>query len=202
VLRDGDKIQVGSTTILKFTYSDELEENFRERMLDAALRDGLTGAFNKGHFNQQLQSEVAYARRHATPLSLLMLDADHFKKVNDTYGHPAGDYVLASLAEIVHGAIRTEDLFARVGGEEFAVLCRGVGANQSLALAERLRSTVETFAFAHQGRRFRVSISVGVAAWFDQPNSATQLIADADEALYKAKSSGRNRVVVRAFREP
>jgi diguanylate cyclase (GGDEF)-like protein len=201
ILRDGDKIQVGSTTILKFTYSDELEEHFREKMLDAALRDGLTGAFNKGHFNQQLPIEIAYARRHATPLSMLMFDVDHFKKVNDTFGHPAGDYVLATLGEMVQGMTRTEDLFARVGGEEFAILCRGVGANQSLALGERLRSTVETFSFVHQGRRFRVTISVGVAAWFDQPDSGTQLVADADEALYKAKNSGRNRVVVRAFRD-
>lgn len=201
VLRDGDKIQMGSTTILKFTYADELEESFRQKMQEAALHDGLTGAYNKGHFLQRLQTEVAYAKRHQTPLSLLMLDVDHFKRINDTCGHPVGDYVLAALAQIIQGTIRAEDLFARFGGEEFAVLCRGETANNALVLAERIRSAVETFGFEHQGRRLGVTVSVGVASWFDQPHSATQVIADADEALYKAKNSGRNRVVVRAFRE-
>lgn len=200
VLRDGDKIQIGSSTVLKFTYSDELEETFLQTMQDAAVHDGLTGAFNKGHFLQQLETEAAYAKRHGAPLSLLMLDVDHFKRVNDSCGHPAGDYVLAALARIVQGAIGTEDLFARFGGEEFVVLCRGETADSALALAERLRTAVEYFAFEHHGRRLRVTVSIGVASWFDQAHSATQLVADADEALYEAKNGGRNRVIVRAFR--
>jgi diguanylate cyclase (GGDEF)-like protein len=200
VLRDGDKIQVGSTTVLKFTYADELEESFQQKMHETAVRDGLTGAFNKGHFLQRLQTEAAYAKRHKVPLSLLMMDVDHFKKINDSFGHPAGDFVLASLGQIVQGTIRAEDLLARFGGEEFAVLCRGVSANRALVLAERIRSMVEGFRFEHHSRRLRVTVSIGVASWFDQPDSATQLVADADDALYKAKNSGRNRVVVRAFR--
>lgn len=200
VLRDGDKIQMGSTTILKFTYADELEESFRQKMQEAALHDGLTKAYNKGHFLHRLPTEVAYAKRHGAPLSLLMLDVDHFKRVNDTYGHPAGDYVLATLAQIVQGTLRAEDLFVRFGGEEFAVLCRGATADNALTLAERLRTKIGAFAFDHHGRRIPVTVSIGVAAWFDQPDSATRLIADADEALYKAKETGRNRVVVRAFR--
>lgn len=198
VLHDGDKVQVGSTTILKFTYADELEETFRQRMQEAALRDGLTKAYNKGHFLQQLPIEVAYAKRHRTPLSLVMLDVDHFKRINDTYGHPAGDYVLATLAQIVQGTLRTEDLFARFGGEEFAVLCRGATADEALVLAERLRTTIVSFTFKHCGRPFPVTVSFGVASWSDGPDSARELIADADAALYKAKAGGRNRVVVRA----
>jgi diguanylate cyclase (GGDEF)-like protein len=198
VLRDGDKIQVGSTTILKFTYADELEESFQQRMHDAALYDGPTKACNKRHFLHRLDTEVAYAKRHAAPLSLLMLDVDHFKQVNDRHGHLAGDHVLATLAQIVRGTIRSEDLLARYGGEEFAVLCRGTPIENALALAERLRAKVETFLFVPHRQRIPVTISVGVAAWFDQPDSATQLIADADAALYKAKAGGRNRVVVRA----
>ncbi len=200
VLSDGDKIQMGSTTILKFTYADELEEKFQQKMHDAALYDALTKACNKRHFLHRLETEVAYAKRHSTPLSLLMIDIDHFKRINDGHGHPAGDHVLSTLGQIVSSALRTEDLFARFGGEEFAVLCRGVTANSALSLAERLRARVETFAFEYQGRRIPVTISVGVAAWFDQADSATKLISDADEALYKAKGSGRNRVVVRAVR--
>ncbi len=195
VLHDGDKIQMGSTTILKFTYGDELEENFQRSMHDAALYDGLTKACNKRHFLHQLQTECSYAKRHRTPLSLLMLDADHFKQVNDHHGHLAGDHVLVTLAEVVRGTLRAEDLFARYGGEEFAVLCRGSSLDNVLALAERLRAKVETFVFEHHDQRIPVTISVGVASWFDQPDSTTKLIADADAALYKAKARGRNRVV-------
>jgi diguanylate cyclase (GGDEF)-like protein len=198
VLRDGDKIQVGSTTILKFTHADELEENFQRKMHDAALYDGLTKALNKRHFLHRLGTEVAYAKRHGAPLSLLMLDVDLFKEVNDRHGHLAGDYVLATLSQIVRSTIRTEDLFARYGGEEFAVLCRGTAIENALVLAERLRAKVETFLFEQHRQRIPVTISVGVASWFDQSDSATQLIAAADAALYKAKAGGRNRVVVRA----
>jgi two-component system cell cycle response regulator len=200
VLRDGDQIQVGSTSILKFTYADELEESFQQRMHDAALYDGLTKACNKRQFLRRLDTEVAYAKRHAAPVSLLMLDVDHFKQVNDRHGHLAGDHVLSTLAQIVQSTIRTEDLLARYGGEEFAVLCRGTPIESALVLAERLRAKVETFLFEEHQKRIPVTISVGVAAWFDQPDSATQLIANADAALYKAKAGGRNRVVVRAVR--
>jgi diguanylate cyclase (GGDEF)-like protein len=201
VLRDGDKIQMGSTTILKFTYADELEENFRQRMYDAALYDPLTKACNKRHFMHRLETEVSYAKRHATPLTLLMLDIDHFKKINDDYGHPVGDHVLATLGQIVNGNLRTEDVFARYGGEEFAVLCRATTADNALALAERLRTQIAGHTFKHHGRALPVTVSIGVASWFEQPDSVTQLIADADAALYKAKETGRNRTVVRAFRE-
>jgi two-component system cell cycle response regulator len=195
-LRDGDKIQVGATTILKFTYHDELDDHFQQRMYDAALQDGLTRAFNKRHFLDRLALEVAYARRHSAPLSLLMLDVDHFKQVNDRYGHLAGDQVLVQLAQIIEAQRRQEDLFARYGGEEFAVLCRGVSLGAALMMAERVRGIVEATSFEHQGRRMPVTVSIGVAvhsaAAADGP---TQLVADADAALYGAKRGGRNRVV-------
>jgi diguanylate cyclase (GGDEF)-like protein len=199
VLRDGDKIQVGSTTILKFTYADELEEKFQQSMHRAALYDGLTKACNKRHFLHRLQIEVSYAKRHGTPLSLLMLDVDHFKQVNDRHGHLVGDHVLATLAQIVRGTLRAEDLLARYGGEEFAVLCRGAIIDNALALAQRLRVKVENLVFESHGQRFSVTISVGVASWFDQRDSTTQLISDADAALYEAKAGGRNRVMVCAI---
>jgi two-component system cell cycle response regulator len=195
LLRDGDKIQMGSTTILKFTYGDELEESFQQKMYDAALHDGLTGAFNKRYFLDRLPTEAAYARRHKTPLTLLMFDVDHFKQVNDRHGHVAGDYVLATIAGIVTGTLRTEDLFARYGGEEFAVLCRGATLEKAAVLAERLRAKVETHLFAHHGDRISVTISVGVSTFVDRADAATQLVADADAALYRAKRAGRNRVV-------
>lgn len=195
LLHDGDKIQMGSTTILKFTYGDELEENFQQKMYDAALHDGLTGAFNKRHFLDRLPTEVAFARRHRTPLSLLMFDVDHFKLVNDRHGHVAGDYVLATIAGIVRSTLRTEDLFARYGGEEFSVLCRNSTLEKASVLAERLRAKVETHLFEHHGKRIQVTISLGVSSFVDHADAATQLIADADAALYHAKRTGRNRVV-------
>src|ERR1700722_13847910 len=194
-LKDGDKIQVGSTTILKFTYADRLEEAFQQKMYEAALHDGLTRAYTKRYFLDRLPTEVAYARRHATPLSLLMLDVDHFKVVNDTHGHPAGDYVLVMLSQLVATALRTEDIFARYGGEEFLVLCRGVTLDNAALLAERLRGRIAAAAFEYQAKDIPVTISIGVASYFDQPNAETQLIAHADAALYQAKRAGRNRVV-------
>ena len=197
-LRDGDKIQFGSTTILKFTYHDKLEENFQRAMYDAALRDDLTKAFNKKHFLDRLEQEVAFVRRHTAPLSLVMFDVDHFKRVNDTFGHVAGDYVLSKLAAVAHGAVRAEDLFARYGGEEFSILCRGIPLLSAGSMAERLRASVESTEFVFDAREIPVTISLGVAAMPDLPaENGTQLIAAADEALYAAKHGGRNRVCLK-----
>lgn len=194
-LRDGDKIQVGSTTILKFTYADRLEEDFQQKMYQAALHDGLTKAFCKRYFLDRLPTEIAYSRRHGSPLSLVMLDVDHFKNVNDRHGHPAGDYVLATMSEVIMGALRTEDLFARYGGEEFSVLCRGVTLDNAAYMAERLRGLIQSTAFVYQGTRIPVTVSMGVASGLVGDDAATHLIARADAALYEAKRGGRNRVV-------
>lgn len=197
-LSDGDKIRLGSTTILKFTYNDRLDESFQQQIYDAALRDALTKAYNRKYFLDQLETEIAYARRHRTPLSLVMFDVDHFKKINDTYGHLAGDFVLTKLAKISMATVRTEDIFARYGGEEFCVICRGVPLPNAGTLGERLRVVVESTSFDHEGTAIPVTISVGVAASPDLPvENAAQLIAGADEALYEAKRGGRNRVLLK-----
>ena len=167
-------------------------------MYDAALHDGLTKAFNKRHFLERLAVEVAYARRHKTPLTLIMLDVDHFKHVNDKFGHLAGDHVLVGLAAIIEKQLRTEDLFARYGGEEFAVLCRGASLGNAAVLGERLRVQVEQAKFEHGGNVIPVTISLGIAAHSEKaPDGATHLVAEADAGLYDAKRGGRNRVVAR-----
>jgi diguanylate cyclase (GGDEF)-like protein len=195
-LEDGDKIQVGSTTILKFTFHDSLDESFQRQMYESALRDGLTKVFNKKYFLDRLESEFAYAIRHKSPLSLVMFDIDHFKKINDTHGHLAGDYALATLANVVSGTIRQEDVFARYGGEEFAVICRGVDLVGAVAFGERIRRMVAAQLFVYQDVELKVSVSVGVAAVPDVGmREHAELIAAADEALYEAKRGGRNRVV-------
>jgi two-component system, cell cycle response regulator len=195
VLRAEDKIQLGPNILLKFTMHDELEENFQRQMYDAALRDGLTRAFNKKYFLTRLDTELAYARRHKTHLSLVMLDVDHFKRVNDTLGHLAGDAVLVTLSQLVTRTLRSEDVFARYGGEEFAIICRGVSCDQACVLAERIRSLVASTPFEAAGTAFGVTVSLGVAGMPEYAaESSVQLVAAADEALYASKRAGRDRV--------
>jgi diguanylate cyclase (GGDEF)-like protein len=196
-LVDGDKIQIGETTILKFTYNDSLEEKFQTQMYNSALRDGLTQLFNKQYFTDRIQPELAFALRHSAPLSLILFDIDRFKAINDTFGHLAGDKVLATIGQHLLRLVRTEDVVARYGGEEFAVLCRDTDARNARVLAERLRRAIEQLAIVHNGRRLAITISVGVAAVPGLDiTQAEQLIAAADAALYEAKRAGRNRVVV------
>jgi len=196
-LVDGDKILVGSTTILKFTYHDNLDEMFQRQMYESALRDGLTKAFNKKYFTDRLESEFTFATRHASPLALVLFDIDHFKKVNDTHGHQAGDHVLFEISTLLSGALRAEDVFARYGGEEFAVICRGSDETQAQVVGERMRKSVESHRFVYEGTLIPVTISVGIAVL---PNAAVKdandVVGFADQALYKSKNAGRNRVTV------
>jgi diguanylate cyclase (GGDEF)-like protein len=195
-LRDGDKIQVGSTTILKFTFHDSLDENFQRQMYESALRDGLTKAFNKKYFLERLESEFAYALRHKTPLSLVMFDIDHFKKINDTHGHLVGDHALVALSNLITQTIRKEDVFARYGGEEFAVICRGVDLPGAHQFGERIRAKVEALRTSYGKVELKMTVSVGVSAVADVGMREMQeLIGIADDALYQAKRQGRNRVV-------
>jgi len=194
-LNDGDKVQVGTQTVLRFSYQDDLDEEFQRRMVESALRDGLTKAYNKKYFGERLASELAYAQRHASPLSLLMIDLDHFKRVNDGFGHLAGDYVLATFAQLVFDAIRREDVFARYGGEEFAVISRGIDASGAKLFGERVREIIESQAFEFQGQRIPVTVSIGVSSFPEFGTGDTEAFVEtADRALYAAKSSGRNRV--------
>jgi len=198
-LGDGDKIMLGSTTILKFTYHDRLDEQFQQQMYESALRDGLTKVFNRKHFDDLFTKEFAFASRHVAPLALLFIDLDFFKKVNDTFGHPAGDYVLSEVSAVLTSAVRAEDVVARFGGEEFCVLCRGTDGNGARELGERLRSEIEQRRFVYGTKIIPVTISVGVAALPDALiTQSTGLLAAADKALYEAKRAGRNRVAMAA----
>jgi two-component system cell cycle response regulator len=194
-LSDGDKIQIGTNTVLKFSLQDQLEEQYQRSIYESATRDGLTRIFNKKYFMDTLRKEFAYCLRHRMPLSLVLFDVDHFKTVNDTYGHQAGDYVLARIAQKVSETIRTEDLLARYGGEEFALMLREAADDQALRCAERCRRAVDMADFNFGGTPIKVTISVGVATLLDtdfvQPED---LIAEADKYLYVAKQRGRNRI--------
>jgi two-component system cell cycle response regulator len=197
-LADGDKIQIGRTTILKFSYHDALEESFHEQMYESALRDALTKLFNKRYFLDRLDGELRFARRHGTNVSVLMVDVDHFKAVNDTHGHLAGDAVLANIAGVITRAVRNEDVVARFGGEELAIILRQIPPEAALHLAERLRRLVEqtiTSGADTSGKQLRVTVSIGVSSYpLDPHDSVSTLVDAADQALYRAKHAGRNRV--------
>jgi len=194
-LQDGDKIQIGSNTVFKYSLQDQLEEQFQRHIYESATRDGLTRIFNKKYFLDTLRKEFAYCVRHRVPLALVMFDVDHFKNVNDTYGHPAGDYVLSRIAQKVSDTVRTEDLFARYGGEEFALMLRESSDESAMICAERCRRAVDGADFTFAGTPIKVTISLGVATLGDSDYAQPEdLIATADKYLYRAKTSGRNRV--------
>jgi len=191
-LADGDKISLGPTTILKLTLQDPLDERFQQKMYDQTSRDELTGAFNRKSFDDRL-AFVRGSRR----IALVMFDVDHFKRINDTHGHTAGDAVLAEIGERVRPALRRGDFFARYGGEEFAVLCSMANLQQAALIGERLRQAIVARPFTIGDLTLEVTVSVGVSAFPSAEVRTWQnLLATADAALYCAKTRGRNQVAV------
>jgi two-component system, cell cycle response regulator len=194
-LSGGELIQLGPRTSLRYERMDRRQEALLKQLYESSTRDGLTGAYNRKYYNDRLAAEVAFARRHATQLGLILFDIDHFKNINDRYGHPAGDVVLRQLAAKVAQQLRSEDLFARIGGEEFAVVLRGIPLHGCVHLAERLRVVVAAQPMVLQGRTVPVTMSLGCWVLAGDQVSAADLTSTADERLYEAKRSGRNRVM-------
>jgi diguanylate cyclase (GGDEF)-like protein len=196
-LRDGDVIQFGPTAVFRYTLSDESQEALLRQLYDASVTDALTGAHNREHFDTQLRAELSYARRHNTDVSLVIFDADHFKKVNDTYGHQVGDAVLILISNVVRGMVRSEDVFARYGGEEFAVVLRGIDVEGAGAVADRLRERIAALQIPTERGPISVTVSAGCASLSASEDKTPEgLIATADRRLYGAKHAGRNRVVI------
>ncbi|MGZ8473600.1 MAG: GGDEF domain-containing protein [Candidatus Deferrimicrobiaceae bacterium] len=163
----------------------------------SASIDPLTKVYSRGYFTQRFEAELRRARNYSHPLTLLLFDIDHFKKVNDTYGHPAGDLILVKLGQVLADGIRSSDFAARYGGEEFTVVMTQADKEKAHAFAEILRSTVESTQFQVPGQEhpLKVTISGGVANFPQDGGSTSELIRVADEALYQAKQLGRNRIV-------
>jgi len=191
----GARFRLGQRTVLSLTLHDELEVDAALSMRQAAMRDRLTGIYNRGVFDDRLAAELAFSSRHGAPLTLILFDVDHFKRFNDEHGHQAGDAVLAAVAEQVQKTVRTEDLLARYGGEEFAVIARNTARDHALVLGERIRRAIERTQVEHEGASLTVTASIGMATLAkDTPYDCEGLIAAADRSLYEAKQAGRNRV--------
>jgi diguanylate cyclase (GGDEF)-like protein len=174
---------------------DQLEKMDRSRKKYKSLsnRDRLTGVFNRGYFDRALQEYWRAAQANRDPLSLLFIDLDHFKKVNDNYGHDKGDEVLREVAALIRMVVRRDDVIARYGGEEFVVIFPGMSADHALAAAESLRQVIERKSPELFG--FRQTASIGVATFPADARNAAELLRRADQAVYQAKEQGRNRVV-------
>jgi two-component system cell cycle response regulator len=195
LLEDGCRIFLGTRTVLHFRLHDAVELEAARLTHALTVRDPLTGLYNRRHLQERLWAEVAFARRHGTPLSLLLVDVDHFKQINDGHGHAAGDAVLRALAKDLTTLTREEDVLARYGGEEFALVARGIDKKATLLLAERIRSSVEAQRLPIEGGNLSCTVSIGVA-YCDSGEevSAQQMFEAADRALYACKDGGRNRV--------
>jgi diguanylate cyclase (GGDEF)-like protein len=193
VLRDGDLIKVGRT-IFKFLSGGNVENAYHEEIYRLMTIDGLTQVFNKRYFMESLERELSRSRRYRRELSLIMFDIDHFKKINDSYGHLAGDAVLKQLCQVVHSKIRREDLLCRYGGEEFAILLPEIDIQNAEVTAEKIRSLVEQTPFTFEQTNIPVTISLGVCCAETESIDVDSFIKLADSKLYEAKKSGRNQV--------
>lgn len=195
-LNNGDTLNLGPRVSFRFSSATEHEERVLKQLYESSVRDPLTGAFNRHYFSSQLQSELAYAVRHDAPLSVVLLDVDYFKKVNDTHGHLGGDAALVHLVNLFHKTLRTEDLLARYGGEEFVLLLRGITVGHAVAVAERLRRELEAQPVKHGDLTFTITASFGCASFACCKSPQTEVLLEyADRRLYRAKELGRNRVV-------
>jgi two-component system cell cycle response regulator len=194
-LADGDYLRVGNC-LYRFLAGGNVEAEYHEELYRLAIHDALTGLYNKRYLMDYLQREIDRSARYSRPLALIIFDIDHFKSINDTMGHLAGDLTLRELASRLRSEICKDDLLARYGGEEFAAVLTEADQAAAAELAEQLRLTVEKHPLTFEGRRYAVTISLGVASvQGDEALPPQELIRRADERLYRAKREGRNRVI-------
>ncbi len=194
-LRDGDQVKVGRT-ILKFIVGGNIEGQYHEEIYRLMTVDGLTQVHNKRYFEEMLEREVSRSIRYDRVFSLIVFDIDHFKKVNDTYGHLAGDSVLRQLGLLIRAHVRRDDIVARTGGEEFGIITPEIRRDGAAELAKKLNRLVAETNFEFEGASFKVTVSLGVAEWDTSFKGPEDLLKFADEKLYEAKRTGRDRVCV------
>ena len=192
-LRHGDQLKVGRT-ILKFIIGDDVEAQYHEEIYRLMTTDGLTQLHNRRYFDEMLDREVARAKRYKRAFSLLVFDIDHFKNINDRFGHLAGDSILRQLGAVLLGRLRVNDVLARVGGEEFALIIPEVGLEGAKELGAKINRLIGDTRFEFEGARVDVTVSVGAAEWQSHYEDPADLFQAADAKMYEAKRSGRNQV--------
>lgn len=193
-LKKSDIIKLGSIA-LKFLPKGDPERLTYDKLSHEANTDQFTGCYNKTYFNNKIALEVKKSKVTGKPLSLIVFDLDHFKSLNDTHGHDAGDFVLKELANLIRkNGVREQDIFARYGGEEFVILLPQTNLKQAFEIAERLRKLVEQHNFNYEQNKLPVTASIGVADYRQGVTSGTELFKRADQAVYQAKQGGRNQV--------
>jgi diguanylate cyclase (GGDEF)-like protein len=194
-LQSGDRFQIG-TVVFKFLLEEDAEHAYHEAIHQMVMCDGLTDLYNRRKFQEEFEREFVRARRYGRPLGLILFDVDHFKRINDTLGHLGGDAVLQGLARRARELTRQEEIVARIGGEEFAVLCPETPLIGVRQLAEKLRNAFETELIECPGASMSVTCSFGAADLRPEMGDPVDLFTSADRALYQAKALGRNRVVL------
>ncbi len=198
-LKDGDRILLGKNSYLKFQLQDAIDANFHDELYYSSTRDGLTGLFNRRCSLDMMKTNMAYSKRHQRPAAVLMMDIDHFKQVNDTYGHPVGDRMLAAVAQSIDSKTREEDVLGRYGGEEFILFALDTNAQGASILAERIRKSVQQEVVTTRDTNpsdIRVTVSIGIAAVLPgEEYDLADLIRDADANLNRAKKNNRNCIV-------
>lgn len=194
-LHDGDYLKVGDT-VLKMVSGSSIEAKFQDDMYRRTTIDSLTQAFNKRYFLQRLDDELKRCLRYGREVSLAMFDIDHFKKVNDTYGHQAGDTVLRDLSKNVANLVRVNDVFCRYGGEEFAIILPESSLDDATVACEKIRKAIQDFKFTHNDTHIPITISIGIKTLDPGDGDITpnEMIEAADKLLYEAKQQGRNCV--------
>ena len=193
LLKSGDLVKVGDI-IFKFLSGHNVEAAYHEEIYRMTIRDGLTSVANVRYLNEFLEREMARSRRHGRELAVVLVDIDHFKRINDTLGHLTGDYVLREMARLVESRVRRDELFARYGGEEFCLVLPETSREGAVSYAEIVRKAVAAHRFLFDGTDIAITISCGVAVFTPEMSRPVDLIRAADEALYRAKRNGRDRV--------
>jgi diguanylate cyclase (GGDEF)-like protein len=195
-LRPGDQVRFGQEMTVKFAELGPNEVEFHRAIYERSIRDSLTGLHNRAYFLDQLPTLISQGPAVGKSPAVLMIDLDHFKRVNDTFGHSAGDAVLRTAAVVLLDSTRHDDLVGRFGGEEFVVALPVPAIEQAMLVAERIRQSLAARETTHDGQALRVTASIGVAyAPPAEPRSAPVLVEEADRRMYQAKAAGRNRVV-------
>ncbi len=193
-LKAGDKIQAGDT-ILQLSYSDEIERQYHAKLFDFAARDSLTGLYNKRFIVNELENYCRIARRSGRAFSIILIDIDDFKQINDRFGHLSGDEYLRRFAELIGNSQRDQDIAGRIGGEEFLIILPETAIDGALQLAVRIRKNVEEFVLHHQNSEIRTTISAGVCQYENKIRDIKEFLDIADQALYEAKKAEKNKVM-------